>query len=55
MPAPQSARDRIAFLRGLRAVRQFRPDPVPQQVVDDILEVPAGPAARAIASRGNWW
>ncbi|MDP9373782.1 MAG: nitroreductase family protein [Chloroflexota bacterium] len=39
MPAPQSARDRIAFLRGLRAVRQFRPDPVPQQVVDDILEV----------------
>ena len=31
--------DRIAFLRSLRAVRSFRPDPVPQYVVDDILEV----------------
>jgi nitroreductase len=29
----------IAFLRGLRAIRQFRPDPVPQEVVDAILEV----------------
>src|ERR687885_1153123 len=35
----QTIRDRIAFLRGLRAVRTFRPDPVPQGVVDDILEV----------------
>jgi nitroreductase len=33
------ARDRISFLRGLRAVRRFRPDPVSQDVVDDILEV----------------
>jgi nitroreductase len=32
-------RDHISFLRGLRAVRSFRPDPVPQEVVDDILEV----------------
>jgi nitroreductase len=31
--------DRIAFLRSLRAVRSFRPDPVGQNVVDDILEV----------------
>jgi nitroreductase len=31
--------DRIAFLRSLRAVRSFRPDPVPPEVVDDILEV----------------
>ena len=31
--------DRIAFLRSLRAVRSFRPDPVPQEAVDDILEV----------------
>jgi nitroreductase len=31
--------DRIAFLRSLRAVRSFRPDPVPQDVVDDVLEV----------------
>lgn len=29
----------INFLRSLRAVRNFRPDPVPQEVVDDILEV----------------
>jgi nitroreductase len=31
--------DRIALLRGLRAVREFRPEPVPQAVVDDLLEV----------------
>ena len=29
----------IALLRSLRAVRQFRPDPVPQEVVDAVLEV----------------
>ena len=34
-----TAGDRIAFLRSLRAVRSFRPDPVPREVVDDILEV----------------
>jgi nitroreductase len=33
------ARDRIAFLLGLRAVRFFRPDPIPQEVVDDLLRV----------------
>ena len=33
------ADDRIAFLRTLRAVRGFRPDPVPREVVDDVLEV----------------
>ena len=30
---------RIAFLRSLRAVRSFRPDPVPREVVDDIFKV----------------
>lgn len=35
----QIAQERIAFLRSLRAVRQFRPDPVPQEVIDAILEV----------------
>jgi nitroreductase len=39
MPDVETVRDRIAFLRGLRAIRQFRPDPVPQAVVNDILEV----------------
>ena len=29
----------IALLRGLRAVRQFRPDTIPQEVVDAILDV----------------
>ncbi|HEY4025675.1 MAG TPA: nitroreductase family protein [Candidatus Dormibacteraeota bacterium] len=31
--------DSIAFLRGLRAVRQFRPEPVPEAAVEDILQV----------------
>jgi len=35
----RTARDRASFLRTLRAVRSFRPDPVPQEVVDDVLEV----------------
>ncbi len=39
MTDAQNAKDRISFLRSLRAVRQFRSDPVPQEVVDDVLEV----------------
>jgi nitroreductase len=35
----RNTRDRITFLRTLRAVRAFRPDPVPQEVIDDILDV----------------
>lgn len=35
----RTARDRISFLRSLRAVRAFRPDPVAQEVLDDVLEV----------------
>ena len=35
----RTTRDCISFLRTLRAVRSFRPDPVPQEVIDDILEV----------------
>jgi nitroreductase len=35
----RTARDRVSFLRTLRAVRSFRPDPVPQEVVDDVLDV----------------
>src|SRR5712692_7005067 len=38
----------IAFLRSLRAIRQFRPGPVPQEVVDAILEV-----SRWSGSAGN--
>ena len=35
----RTARDHVTFLRTLRAVRTFRPDPVPQEVIDDILDV----------------
>lgn len=35
----RAARDRIRFLRSLRAVRSFGDEPVPQEVIDDILEV----------------
>jgi nitroreductase len=43
-----SSSARIAFLRGLRAVRQLRPDPLPESVLHDILEV-----ARWSGSAGN--
>jgi len=43
-----SASERIEFLRGLRAVRQLRPDPLPDAVLHDILEV-----ARWSGSAGN--
>src|SRR5919107_2921866 len=44
----RAARDRTSFLRTLRAVRSFRSDPVPQEVVDDVLE-----AARWSGSASN--
>jgi nitroreductase len=31
--------EQIRLLRDLRAIRQFRPDPVPQTVLDDIYEI----------------
>lgn len=39
MPDTENAQNLIAFLKRLRAVRQFRPDPVPQEVVDAVLDV----------------
>jgi nitroreductase len=47
-----TAEDRIAFLRSLRAVRSFRPEPVPQVVVDDILEV--GRWSGSASNRQPW-
>lgn len=35
----QQANDKIRFLRGLRAVRDYTPDPIPDEVLRDILEV----------------
>jgi nitroreductase len=29
----------INFLKRLRAVRRFRPDPIPQEIVDAVLDV----------------
>src|SRR5918995_2637833 len=37
-PDERTVEDRISFLRTLRAVRSFRPDPIPQEVIDDILD-----------------
>src|SRR5438132_11632845 len=34
-----SAKDKITMLKGLRQVRQFTAQPVPQALIDDILEV----------------
>ena len=39
MTDTQIIRDRIALLRRLRAVRDFRPEPVPPAVIDDVLAV----------------
>ena len=39
MTDAQTAKDRIAFLRGLHATRNFRPDPVPEEAINDILQV----------------
>lgn len=39
MAGTETDRDRASFLRSLRAVRNFKPEQVPQGVVDDILEV----------------
>ena len=47
-PGSDTPAERIAFLRGVRAVRQLRPDPLPDAVLHDILEV-----ARWSGSAGN--
>jgi nitroreductase len=39
IPMNQPANEKIRFLRGLRAVRDYTPDPIPDDVLNDILEV----------------
>lgn len=39
MTVAETAQERIAFLRNLRAVRQFRLEPVPQEALQGIFEV----------------
>ena len=48
MDDDQTVRAQIDLLRRLRAVREFRPDPVPQAALDDILDV-----ARWTGTAGN--
>lgn len=48
MPEDEQARNTITLLRGLRQVRQLRPEGVPPHVVADVLEV-----ARWTGSAGN--
>ena len=45
---PSSASATLGLLRGLRAVRQFGPDPLPEELLRNILEV-----ARWSGSAGN--
>jgi nitroreductase len=35
----ENAQNLVNFLKRLRAVRQFRPNPIPQEIVDAVLEV----------------
>jgi nitroreductase len=39
MAHPDTVRPYLALLRGLRAVRQFRPQPVPEAIVADLLDI----------------
>src|SRR5258708_24602860 len=39
MPDTETTKNIIVLLKRLRAIRQFRPAPVPQEVVDAVLEV----------------
>jgi nitroreductase len=39
MPGTVDAQSETAFLRGLRAVRNFRPEPVPEEVIAELLQV----------------
>lgn len=39
MTETRNAEDRTSFLRSLRAIRSFLPDPVPDEIVDDVLRV----------------
>ena len=39
MTSTETAQNLINFLSSLRAVRQFRPDPIPQEVIDGVLKV----------------
>jgi len=38
-PAERQTSERIQFLRGLRQIRQLKPQPVPAEALQDILEV----------------
>lgn len=39
MPQTANTQEFITLLRKLRAIRQFRPEPIPQEIIDSILDV----------------
>jgi nitroreductase len=39
MPGTIDTQATMAFLRGLRAVRYFRPEPIPEEIVSELLQV----------------
>ena len=45
----------VALLRGLRAIRQFRPDEIPQEVVDAILDVARWSGSASNRQHGSLW
>lgn len=53
MTETRGTEDRTSMLRSLSAVRSFRPDPVPDEVVDDVLRV-ARWSGSASADRQPW-
>jgi len=48
----ETATDRTRFLRRLRSVKGFTPEPVPKEVIDDILEV--GRWSGSASNRQPW-
>ena len=49
IPSPEST---LALLRGRRSIRRYRPDPVPEEMVEQILE--AGRCAPSASNRQEW-
>src|SRR5438094_4579823 len=47
-----STEDRLSFLRGLRAVKEYTPEPISDSIVEDILEV--GRWSASGANRQPW-
>jgi len=49
----RGAEDRTSFLRSLKAVRSFLTDPIPDEVVDDVLRVARWSGSASNKQRGR--